>query len=260
MNADKIDELIQYILSVASLNDGGETKLSMIQFIKYIYLVDLDYAARNNGMTYTGLAWKFHHYGPWNTELYKNIPNALKEINASKEFFSSSEGKDSEKWYLTDSSLFDSLGNTIGLSISGSVQKYVRMFKNDTSKLLHYVYNTKPMLNAAPEEILDFQCVVQTQIESIDLKKTQELTARQEKKRKGEVLNLKKRIKEKLEARKKKKSLYVYPQPRYDSIYFEGIKHIEEMGGASVLEGRSGVIEFDDSVWKSEMRRVSDGR
>ncbi|MBF0233364.1 MAG: hypothetical protein HQK65_10060 [Desulfamplus sp.] len=71
-------------------------------------------------------------------------------------------------------------------------------------------------------------------------------------------MELRKRLKEKIEAKKRQKSRYVSPKPRYDEVFFEGITLLNEMGRAPEIEGTYGIIEFADDIWKSDMRRVAD--
>ena len=37
----------------------------MIHLIKCVYLADLAYDKEHNGQTYTGIPWRFYHFGPW---------------------------------------------------------------------------------------------------------------------------------------------------------------------------------------------------
>jgi hypothetical protein len=52
--------------------------------------------------------------------------------------------------------VFDRAGNKIDLIVMGCIQKSVRRFGSDTPEHLDFVYRTRPMVNAAPGEYLDF--------------------------------------------------------------------------------------------------------
>ncbi len=86
-NTHKIDCLLQYTLLTAGQEDWGGRELGMIHLIKYLYLADLAYSERHNGETYTGLNWKFYHFGPWVEELYQKIEPALLAIGAEKKIY-----------------------------------------------------------------------------------------------------------------------------------------------------------------------------
>ncbi|MDP3284997.1 MAG: hypothetical protein Q8M56_11275, partial [Desulfobacterales bacterium] len=118
----------------------------MIHLIKYAYLADIACAEQNNGETFTGLPWKFHHFGPWSDECYKRIEPALVSIGAIQRTIESQKYDDFVRWSVNDDELFDRLGNQMDLAVMGAVQKYMRMFGTDTYALLDFVYKTGPML------------------------------------------------------------------------------------------------------------------
>ena len=83
LNYNRLDILLQYIIAVAGQNDPYDRELGMIHLIKYAYLADLTYASQHNGETFTGLPWKFHHFGPWSVECFHRIEPALTSIGAT---------------------------------------------------------------------------------------------------------------------------------------------------------------------------------
>ena len=72
MNQERVDLLIQYILSVAAQGwgDFDDKEVGPIHIIKYVYLADLAYAMRHGGETYTDIPWRFHNFGPWDTGIF----------------------------------------------------------------------------------------------------------------------------------------------------------------------------------------------
>ena len=254
----KIEQILKYILSVASNEDGFDRELNPIHLIKYVYLVDLDYAFYNKGETYTGINWQFYHYGPWNTELYRKIDPVLVSAGAKKKIFPTKYEKDSIRYFFERELSYDKLGFKMDLGVQGSIQQYVRRFGNDTSKLLSFVYNTKPMVNATPNQVLDFKVCMKGEAFAKTKVSAKELTVRQQKKMKQKVQDLRQKMKKKIEGKKKRKALLKPPEPRYDKVYFNGIDLIEEEVESPEFKELKGKAKINSNVWKSEMRRISD--
>lgn len=81
----KVWQVLQYALFVAGRSDDRfDRELGPIHLIKYVYLVDLDYAKFNNGQTFTGVDWVFHHFGPWSVDVFQQLDDALAEVGAKK--------------------------------------------------------------------------------------------------------------------------------------------------------------------------------
>lgn len=254
---NKLDRLIQYILLTAGEGDLGDRELGTIHLIKYVYLADFYYAKHHNGHSYTGITWKFHSFGPWSAECFQRIQPALESIGAEKKVFPSNEyEKDCERWYLRDDELFDQLYGAMDLTIAGSVQRFVRRFAADTEGLLHFVYNTEPMLRAAPGETLVLvsheQLLSDEMTDNNESLTGPEPSARQVKKRKERLIEIKKNLRAKLNA-KKHAPRFIPREPRYDEIYFEGMKQLEQLAG-DPLEPFEGTAVFSVDVWKSKAR------
>ncbi len=252
----KIDLLLQYILLVAGREDWGNRELGMIHLIKYLYLADLAYSEHHNGETYTGLNWEFYHFGPWAKELFQRIEPALLSIGAEKKVYPSTRyEKDCVRWLIQNDEMYDKLDSEISIIITGAVQRSVHKFGSDTEGLLHFVYKTVPMLQASPGEILNFTPHKFTRQQP---EKTQEettpipLTTRQLKKRKEKLSAIRKSLKERLD-KKKKQVRFIPTPPRYDDVFFEGVKYLDSLAGEPV-EPLEGTLIIADSVWKSKAR------
>lgn len=253
-NLKNIDLIIQYALVVAGQQDPFERKLGRIHLIKYVYLADLAYAKYHDGESFTGLKWIFHHFGPWSVECYKRIEPALSEIGAHQMVIESDKYGDFVRWESDDPELFDKLTDILDLTVSSAIQHYVRKFGNDTYNLLDYIYKTGPMLNAAPEEMLDLSHeVVKKPDPEHTIVKT-ELTDRQKKKQRERFLDFKKHLNERLEAKinSQKASVCQIP-PRYDDVFFDGLAKLDEDERKAPLSGDF-VGVFADNVWKSRAR------
>ena len=80
MSADpsRVDLLLQYTLLVSGEQDEFlDRQLGPIHLVKYVYLADLFHAKRNNGVTFTGIEWKFYKFGPWSQAVHERIELAL---------------------------------------------------------------------------------------------------------------------------------------------------------------------------------------
>lgn len=260
-NTDKIDQLIQFALLTAGQEDEYIDRwLGPIHLIKYVYLADLAFARMNDGKTYTEIPWKFHNYGPWDYPCFERIEPAAATIGAEMKVISSQKFEDDyNRWCIRDSRLHDELQNKLPISVAGAITKYVHQFGTDTNGLLHYVYKTLPMVNAAPGETLDFTKELETvKPPSTDQENdTCKLTVRQMKKRKEALKNIKSGLRAMLDKRKREKASRPvepgYAPPRYDEVFLQGLEDLDRMAGSPIEEGVYKVI-FTDDVWKSKSR------
>jgi len=253
-NLNKIDLIIQYALITAGQSGSYERRLGAIHLIKYVYLADLIHAKYHNGKTFTGLKWIFHHFGPWSAECFKRIEPALSAIQANRIEIKGEKYGDFIRWEKEDPDLFDDLTNKIDLSVAGAIQRYVREFGNDTYDLLDFVYKTSPMLSAAPEEELDFSQVHIEGFESESPEPRVESTERQKKKQRQKLLDFKKhlnnRLNAKIESQRSKSCMF---PPRYDDVFFEGLSKLNEDEGTDQFHGEF-IALFGDNIWKSKAR------
>ena len=253
----KIDLLLQYTLLVAGQEDWGSRELGMIHLIKYLYLADLAYSKRHNGETYTGLNWKFYNFGPWAEELYQRIEPALLATGAEKKVYPSTKyEKDCVRWSIQNDEMLEELDSELSIILTGSIQSSVHKFGSDTEGLLHFVYKTAPMLQASPGETLDFTPHKSNVQESEQAQKEDTspipLTTRQLKKRKEKLSAIRKSLKERLD-KKKKQVRFIPTPPRYDDVFFEGVKYLDSLAGEPI-EPLEGTLIIADSVWKSKAR------
>ena len=257
MDISRVDKIIQYSLLVAGDEDDFfDRQLGPIHLIKYVYLADLDYAASHNGETFTGVKWQFYKFGPWAQEVNSRIEPALLCINADKKTFPSDYEDRGEwvRWTATDDSFKKELERELPLVIKSTLRRDVHRFGKATPELLSYVYSTKPMLCAAPLEYLDFSNLMtptkdlpheQSNGESLSLKKQKTL--------KANLRNLRIQNAERLSAKRKNNLVTPPISPRYDEVYFEGLKWLDSLAGEKIQEGEKDVI-FSDSIWKSPSR------
>ena len=255
MDMNRVDTLLKYILLLAGQEDPGNRELGPIHFVKYVYLADLAHSQRHKGATYTNVSWTFYRFGPWSTEVYKRIEPVVREVNASERRISSPKYEDDFlRWELVNDELFEELDRQVPFEIALAIKKAVHEFGDDTSALLHYVYATDPMLGAAPGEHLFFEPYPEDEEDTRQpqpFTEVQSLTKTARRRLKGKMAEI---LLEKL-AKKKKPS--VYTPPRYDQVFFEGQKWLEEIAGEPI-ESQEGELSFSKEIWKSPSRTESD--
>lgn len=256
----KVDKVLQFIVLTAGRADNfRDRELGPIHLIKYLYLADLAYAETHHGETYTQIPWKFHHFGPWATEAFNRIDPALATIDAQKKRITSYYTDDFTRWSADDEELYGQLAEELPIQVVSSVKGAVQEFGNSTEDLLHFVYNTYPMLQAAPEEYLIFSNFPTYQKEKSshdhrDIPPEKELSKTQQKKRQQKLDELKIQFRDKLKNKDKKR--VEYRPPRYDDVFFEGVATLNYLAGSD-FEFAKGIGRFSDDIWKSESRTDS---
>jgi hypothetical protein len=256
----RIDLLLQYALLAAGENDEvRERELGPIHLIKYVYLGDVAFARRNAGETFTSVSWQFYKFGPWAEEVYQRVQPALLAVGANAKYFKSDyEGKeDWVRWTLRDDSLLAQKERGLPASITLRLRTEIKTFGQDTPALLDYVYRTEPMLNAAPNEYLDFFSLV-PQATRAEPRTTARL--RMESLSPGDRKALQERIasaRALFRGLKGERLINPVKHPRYDEVYASGIAWLESLAGEPLQEGEH-IAEFSEQVWKSPSRKGTD--
>lgn len=253
----RVDLILEYALLAAGRADEHSDRcLGPIHLIKYVYLADLAYAAKHEGETYTGVEWRFHHFGPWSKEVFQRIEPATKRLAAHELTFSSPRvADDSRMWWVRDEQTFEDTQRKLPLHVSLAVSRVVREFGHDTAGLLHFVYRTPPMLHAAPGEVLDFATALVPAAPSLETQApSTPLTDKQKKKRAERLREGRERLKVKLAEPLRTRLIEASPPPRYeDDVFREGLAWLDSLAGEP-LEPMSAELAVDDSVWKSPGR------
>lgn len=247
MDTKRVDRVMQFALAeVGKADDPWHRELGPIHLIKYVYLADLAYAERN-GETFTGAPWRFYHYGPYCNEVWLRIEPAMETIGAQKRTFDSQFRDDVTRWQSDDAEGdAERFGRDLPIEIKTAIRRQVRNWASDTQGLLHHVYDTAPMRNAAPNEPLRFEKLPPAP----KPEEEEAVRARVEKENKRKLAELRARL-----AQRRPRPARTQPmrEPRYDEVYFEGIAALDELTGGSV-PNLKGELVIDDSVWKSETR------
>lgn len=264
MNADHLKQVYQYTLLLAAEGDWDERELSPIHLLKYAYLADLTYAIYNGGKTFTETNWTFHNFGPWSNGAYQIIENAVTEIGAEKRTFSGDFAKEGVRYKLNYASddlhrKVREVQENLPLELRGILQKSVRQFKSNTQMLLHAVYATIPMINAAPGEVLDFQSVVQdppaiyqAQEEGVFVPLMDRLSNKKRKQIPQRVKQYREQLHERFEAKKTRAaSAYAVKIDHDDEAV---LNWVDSLSGG-YLPSEPMTVSFDQNVWKSDSRK-----
>lgn len=254
MDPSRVDSIMQYALAEARQNeDWRDRQLGPIHLIKYVYLADLEHAERT-GETFTGAPWRFYHFGPYCTEVWRRTDPAMEAMGAEDcSFDSQFQSEPAKRWRSRNPDRdVERAKQSIPIMTQLAVRRAVREWGADTKSLLHFVYTTEPMRAAAPREPLEFKArEVPPEYPAEPAQ-----TKRQEKKSKAK----REEILAKLKARKsgpRKRRTSPMRQPRYDEVFFEGIEWLDSLAGGPVPED-TGTVTMDDSVWHSQTRGGGD--
>lgn len=261
IDISKVDTVLKFALAAAGQEEHPNRELGPIHLVKYVYLADLEYSRTHPGSTFTGTPWRFHHYGPWEEAIFLRIEQVTKEINATERRVASPKyADDFRRWSLDDEELYEQLYSVLPLSVSSAVKSAIHSFGDDTAELLHYVYRTRPMLRAAPGEPLSFDLsaapsdTTEPELQGSGSSPREPLLVKQKKQRKEARLKLRETVDARLErALAQKKEHKKYTPPRYDEVYFEGLKALDRLAGAPIEE-EDGILEVAEETWKSPFR------
>jgi hypothetical protein len=226
-----IFDLIRFIVWRATEARGG---LSTLALVKYLYLADVFYAEETGGKTLTELPWIFYHYGPYCTESYRAIDDALTHsIISAKSYQSKYEEGEEYKWYSSVDEHEPQLD--VPIHVWASLSKAIATFE-DTRDLMSYVYfETAPMQQAKERALLDFSYAKKIKPESPIVMNT--LSAKKIKKAQ-EILHKMREI-----LTKKGAVSYAGPQPVYDESYYKFTETLDDECEAPRLSGK--LIFFD---------------
>ena len=256
----RVDTLTQFILAVAAEQDEfRDRELGPIHLVKYVYLADLAFAAKNAGQTFTGAAWQFHHFGPWDAGVFARIEPALAAVGAEPKRIASRRADDFVRYCLgqdvAERIRREServLPSVIIFRIAGAVHEY----GSDTASLLRAVYQTLPMLNAAPEEALDLRTVVRETSAEYEVHVEKAMTKSQRRDLQRRLSEIRAEVQARL-AKRAQAPLAEQPAPRYDEVFAAGVQWLDSLAGEPVPVGE-GELAIAPDVWKSEARREPD--
>ena len=246
MDAARVEAVLALAVA-AQADDWRHRELGPIHLLKYLYLADVAHAKRHGGESFTGAAWTFYKFGPWSQEAHARIEPSMNALRAKRRTFPSQyRENDAVRWSLCPE-LADDMGARLPAEVALPLARAVRDFGDDTSGLLHYVYRTWPMLNAAPGEALDLKHPPKEQPGATAAVENPRLSKRK-------VKRLRELAAQRLaERRQRPRLLPPDPPPRYDQLWEEAMAQLQ-----SSIEPEEGVLRFAENVWHSPARRDPD--
>lgn len=257
LDARRTDLLLQFILLTATQADEWrDRELGPIHLLKYAYLADLAFAERH-GTPYTGACWQFYHFGPWQAEIHSRIEPALAAIGAGVKQIPSRYENDFIRYSIPqdsfDESLVDAIRGELPVGIVGTIERAFREHGADTTSLLREAYLTRPMLRAAPGELLEL--TQEPLSDTVPVDPAPQLSKRQQRARAGALQALKAKVRERLSRRTPFRG--ATPAPRYDEVFAAGTDWLDSLAGEPVRP-QSGELVIDESIWKSSHRSDPD--
>lgn len=234
MNTKNTDLLIECALLCAGEEDDWSSReLGQIHILKYVYLGDLAYAKQNEGRTFSEAGWRFFHFGPWCAEVQNRIRPAVQHAEAIVKTYSSAQEKDIERYVLRNRPLLQDIERQLPLMVFLAIKRAVHRFSNDTPRLLHYVYQTPPMLNAAPREALNFRYAVpeDTASEEMSAPPEEKISVKEQKRRHAKLEDKRVRFADRVRQIREREPASPKRLPRYDDTFFEGIEWLDSLAG-----------------------------
>jgi hypothetical protein len=236
VNKDRIEELITFVVQT--------TSVSRTRLMKFVYLADLAYAEAHEGATYTGADWQFLHFGPWSAAVNDAIEPTMAKIGATLVAYEHEEHGEQTYWHAQDSKHAKVQPNVV---TQMAVERALKSYPS-TPELLHRVYKTRPMLNAAPGAPLDFTTAIPSPRPSFAPEAP--LTPRQAKALRAAKAEVQAKIAALRTTRPRKR---VKVAPEYDADYFLVEELVRDSMGPEIEPGETDVA-FDSSLWKSGAR------
>lgn len=216
------ENLLNLIRAICTRVKEREGYLNKTKLIKYLYLLDIEYYRVHNE-TFTGFRWIFKEFGPWAYE-YIDLFDSIKTSPA----FRVREGERPDLDTVFIEVTYENKAELDTVIKDFDFERKARQIidrwaDENLAPLLNYVYfNTEPMVDAERYKPLDFSKIHSLEdIPKFTLSKSS-LSSTQ-------IQKVKEKIKLKTEEQKMglKYDTSCTP-PKYDDVYFEGIKLLDE--------------------------------
>ncbi len=214
---------------------AGVGNITRTALMKYLYLLDFYTAEDTQGNTWTGAAWRFHHFGPYAQALADDI-----DLLAGKSLIQEVSGGGASKDYTLYSIGEWSAAKTLaalGFSsyVRDRIANDIRRFANNLPSLLDKVYfRTEPMSEARPGEMLDFSGCERLEFSSVKPIKMNPIDQKA-------ASTLLKRLQERVAKRKRSGSKVVWEGP-FDEIYSRAVAELTGDPLEDGLKGRAGIV------------------
>jgi len=263
--AANVDKILKFSVARAAQEDFGNRELGPIHLLKLVYLADLEYAGGHEGRTFTETPWRFHHFGPWDNSAFQVIAPAMEAVGAKARPVVSVRFESETTFWSMDpldpytTEVYEGLDNELPVPLTRAITHAIHEFGRDTAALLDYVYKTPPMVAAAPGALLDFTKAFRAQkafhafIPMIPASPSKSQRRAQQDKKQAFLERLRR-----TPASGPRPGCIVPPPAPVDDLFANGVRWLDSLAGSPVPEIQDGVLEFDPSVWTSDMRIPSE--
>jgi len=218
-NKKNLLDLIRAICTRVKERDGY---LNKTKLIKYLYLIDIEYY-RVHKETFTGFHWIFKEFGPWAYE-YIELFDSIKTSPEFKVKEGDRPDLDTVFIEVTNENKADLDTIIKDFDFERKARQIIdRWADENLAPMLNYVYfNTEPMVDAERYSLLDFTKIHNLEfVPKFRLSKSS-ITSTQ-------IQKVREKIRVKSEEQRRTLEHDIsYTPPKYDDVYFEGIKLLDE--------------------------------
>lgn len=148
---------IDLIRVITRLATQADIRLTTVRLVKFVYLADLYFARRRDGATLTGYPWAFVYYGPYCSEIMRDLEQAVDDGLIRRDSFESKYGSKDFNLFSCSDSEAEKAENLFPIWVISPLKRAIKKYGLDTQALLDHVYfETEPMENVRKGDILDF--------------------------------------------------------------------------------------------------------
>jgi len=155
MPLTKTQEAVLAVLT--ELENAGIRAVTTTTLAKFLYLLDYYQAKETQGQTLTNTQWRFMHFGPYAASVPADF-GALRDLGFVNETAGENVQQDYYLFSLAEGAerrTFEAVG--LIKRAAANLRPQLREFASNLPRLLNFVYfQTEPMEEARPEEVLDF--------------------------------------------------------------------------------------------------------
>lgn len=227
-----MDIQILILALLREARDQGASALLKTTLVKFLYLLDVYTAERNDGVPVSDIEWRFLHFGPYAAR----ITETLEDMAAHRLIeIEQKESEDGDKDFaLYSLSAYRRVKNLREAGVPGPVQTKIhadlKRYAKNLPGLLDYVYfRTAPMKEASPGERLDFSSCERLKPEDINPVAMNKLSP-------VAIRRAREKLRTLIESRLAQEKIEQGP---YDEIYYSALDELEGESLECGLRGRA---------------------
>jgi hypothetical protein len=224
-----------HLLILAVLKEASNQGIASVlktTLIKFLYLLDVYTAEKNKGKTISELEWKFLHFGPYSNGAVR----ALDDLENQKKIYAETHENQNgdNEFFLYRLSKFNGVRDLRDLGLPGQIQTRIhadlKRYGRDLPLLLHYVYfQTTPMVDAQPGEILNFSGCKEISLE--DFRPIKMLSLRPK-----AIRKTRNKLRQLIQERESREKIAHGP---YDEVYYSALDQLDGKPIETGLKGKA---------------------